>query len=87
MYVHVPFGSFEPSVLYVMYVLNVATEQLQEGNTAYARDLVDSALDILDEGVRSGWYSASDIESLKRLIMTKAAEEGLYEPPDNGEQY
>jgi len=84
MFVHVPSGSSEPSVLYITYVLNVATKQLEEGNTAYARDLVDSALDILDEGVRSGWYSASDIESLKRFIMIKAAEEGLHEPLDNG---
>ena len=84
MFVHVPSGSSEPSVLYITYVLNVATKQLEEGNTAYARDLVDSALDILDEGVRSGWYSASDIESLKRFIMIKVAEEGLHEPLDNG---
>lgn len=87
MFVHVPFGSSAPFVLHVLYVLNVATKQLEEGNTASARDLVDSALDILDEGVRSGWYSASDIESLKRFIMTKAAEEGLHEPLGNGEQH
>jgi len=64
-----PFGSLESSIL---YVLNVAAKQLQEGDTVYAMDLVSFALDILDDGVRYGWYSASDIEPLKRIILTEA---------------
>ena len=64
-----PFGSPERSIL---YVLHHAAKELHEGHTASARELIGFALDILDDGVKSGWYSASDIVALRNVIVTRA---------------
>jgi hypothetical protein len=65
-----PFGSPEASIV---YVLNYAAKELDDGHIAYARDLVDFAVEILDDGVMSGYYSASETRALWNVIVTRAA--------------
>jgi hypothetical protein len=40
---------------------------------AYAKGLVGFALEILDDGVTSGYYSASDIRTLRNVIIAKGS--------------
>jgi hypothetical protein len=49
-----------------------ASKELQDGHIGFAIDLVCSALDILDDGVKSVYYSASDVHPLRNVIVCRA---------------
>jgi hypothetical protein len=60
----------------ILHLLNSAGYAIQDGNHAYARDLIDEALRIVDDGIRRGWYSRAEVEPVKSMIRSKA-EAGL----------
>lgn len=52
--------------------LNNAAEALNQGNKDAARDFVDKALNVVDNGIQKGWYSRSDVAPLRNMIVAKA---------------
>lgn len=53
----------------MVHLLNRAARALNENNEPLARDLVQQALHLLDQGVQKGYYSESDIEPVRKSVI------------------
>lgn len=69
LFINAPGGAPQGAIL---RYLNHAADALGTGDKEAAKDFIAQALDVVDNGVRRGWYSRSDVEPLRNMIMAKA---------------
>lgn len=68
-FINAPGGAPQAAIL---RYLNHAADALDAGNKEAAKDFVDQALGVVDNGIRKGWYSKSDVAPLRNMIVAKA---------------
>lgn len=54
----------------VVHLLNQAADALNKKNEALAKDFVRQSLNILQRGVQRGYYAQSDLDPVKKSIMS-----------------